>query len=144
MPSVTRRTSRCLISSSVRPSCGLSALSLFHVFRPSAYLSSDDLPFFPVTPPYLFVLACLFLVLHVLFGPVCFVSVRTFLVLAGVPVRSPSLYIYNFYIQYNQCVNALALVICLLLKYESSLLLPTVRRYRTASCARVRLLFAGA
>ena len=28
----------------------------------------------------------LFLILHVLFGPVCFVSVRTFLVLAGVPL----------------------------------------------------------
>ena len=35
----------------------------------------------------------LFLILHVLFGPVCFVSVRTFLVLAFVPVRLPSLYI---------------------------------------------------
>ena len=34
----------------------------------------------------------LFLILHVLFGPVCFVSVRTFLVLAVVPVRLPSLY----------------------------------------------------
>ena len=37
----------------------------------------------------------LFLILHVLFGPVCFVSVRTFLVLAVVPVRLPSLYILN-------------------------------------------------
>ena len=36
----------------------------------------------------------LFLISHVLFGPVCFVSVRTFLVLAIVPVRLPSLSIY--------------------------------------------------
>ena len=53
-----------------------------------------DSPFVPFRPR-------LFFVLHFLFGPVCFVSVRTFLVLAGVPVRSPSLFIYNYTVVYN-------------------------------------------